>query len=183
MSELFIFYAHQVDKIGCMQICGAKQNSQPVEKEGLSDSLQLPCMCGKHYTHARCEGIAGMTVYYTPEMVKLVVKGMSQELKPETLQKELRGVLNVGVQHQTNFTAVCPYDDVVPRPTPYMLQMAQVPVMNNSGAKQQTQRGQCLSPQFIVTFESQRCIFIIFNFQLFCRSNVTRCCWLPWWSD
>ena len=137
MSELFIFYAHQVDKIGCMQICGAKQNSQPVEKEGLSDSLQLPCMCGKHYTHARCEGIAGMTVYYTPEMVKLVVKGMSQELKPETLQKELRGVLNVGVQHQTNFTAVHPYDDVFPRPTPYMLQMAQVPVMNNSGAKRQ----------------------------------------------
>ena len=73
----------------------------------------------------------------------------------------------MGVQHQTNFTAVCPYDDVFPRPTPYMLQMAQVPVMNNSGAKRQTQRGQCLSPQFIVTFESQRCIFIIFNFQLF----------------
>ena len=72
-----------------------------------------------------------------PEMVKLVVKGMSQELKPETLQKELRGILHVGVQHQTNFTAVCPYDDVFPRPTPYMLQMAQVSVMNNSGAKRQ----------------------------------------------
>ena len=86
---------------------------------------------------ARCEGIAGMTAYYTPEMVKLVVKGTPQELKPETLQKELRGILNVGVQHQKNFTAVCPYDDVFPRPTPYMLQMAQVPVMNNSGAKRQ----------------------------------------------
>ena len=83
MSELFIFYAHQVDKFGCMQICGVKQNSQPVEKEGLSELLQLPCMCGKHYTHARCEGIPGMTAYYTPEMVRLVVKGMSQELKPE----------------------------------------------------------------------------------------------------
>ena len=32
-----------------------------------------------------------------------------------------------------------------------------------------------LSP-FYSTFSS-------FNFQLFSRSNVTRCCWLPWWSD
>ena len=48
MLELFIFYAHQVDKFGCMQICGVKQNSQPVEKEGLSELLQLPCMRGKH---------------------------------------------------------------------------------------------------------------------------------------
>ena len=64
-------------------------------------------MCGKHYTHARCEGgIAGMTAYYTPEIVKLVVEGMSQELKPETLQKELREVLNVGVQHQKLHYAV-----------------------------------------------------------------------------
>jgi len=58
----------------------------------LSEVLQLPCLCGKHYQHARCEGgLAGMTSYYTPEMVRLVVKGMSQELKPETLNKELRG--------------------------------------------------------------------------------------------
>ena len=107
MSELFIFYAHQVDKFGCMQMSRVKQNSQPVEKEGLSELLQLPCMCGKHYTHARCEGgIAGMTAYCTPEIVKLVVKGMSQDLKPETLQKEPREVLNVGVQHQKLHYAV-----------------------------------------------------------------------------
>ena len=79
----------------------SQTSSQPVEKEGLSELLQLPCMCGKRYTHARCEGgIAGMTAYCTPEIVKLVVEGMSQELKPKTLQKEPWGVLTVSVQHQ-----------------------------------------------------------------------------------
>ena len=33
----------------------------------------------------------------------------------------------------------------------------------------------------LLSLLSPCCIFIIFNF--FWRSNVTRCCWLPWWSD
>ena len=58
----------------------------------LSESLTLPCMCGKHYSHARCEGgLAGMTAYYTPEMAKRIVKVFEQELDSEHLQKELRG--------------------------------------------------------------------------------------------
>ena len=82
-----------------------------------------------------------MTAYYTPEIVKLVVKGMSQELKPETLQKEPRGSPQCGCpasetsQLYDRMTTCTDSKQVFPRPTPYMLQMAQVPVMNDSGAK------------------------------------------------
>ena len=50
---------------------------------------------------------------------------------------------------------------VFPRPTPYMLQMAQVPVMNDSGAKWQNPTWQ------MSIFSIYVACFIIFNFQLF----------------
>ena len=49
---------------------------------------------------------------------------------------------------------------VFPRPTPYMLQMAQVPVMNDSGAKRQNPTWQMFISSIYVAFSS----FSIFNF-------------------
>ena len=53
---------------------------------------QSSCKCPPTYKHARCEGgNAGMTAYYTPELVKLVCKGIFRELDSQLLQREMEG--------------------------------------------------------------------------------------------
>ena len=133
-----------------------------LKRKGCLSCCNYHALCRKHSTHARCEGIAGMTAYYTPEMVKLVVKGMSQELKPETLQKELRVVLNVGVQHQKNSQLYARRTTFFQGQLLTCCRWRRFRWWTTQVQSDKTQRGQCLSLEFIVTFESPS--FWIFNF-------------------
>ena len=61
-------------------------------QQSMADLLERRCKCPPNYKHAKCEGgNAGMTAYYTPELVKLVCKGIFRELDHQLLQKEMEG--------------------------------------------------------------------------------------------
>ena len=61
-------------------------------QQSMADLLERRCKCPPNYKHAKCEGgNAGMTAYYTPEMVKLVCQGIFREMTTQLLQRELEG--------------------------------------------------------------------------------------------
>ena len=74
----------------------------------LSDLLGLPCRCGPGYQHARCEGrVAGQSAFYTPEFVKRVCLGITQELTPHMANRELGGQTCLLASFGTGATCVC----------------------------------------------------------------------------
>ena len=74
----------------------------------LSDLLGLPCRCGPGYHHAKCEGhVASRGAFYTPEFVKRVCLGITQELTPHMLTRELEGQTCLLAHFGKGATCVC----------------------------------------------------------------------------
>ena len=108
------------------------------------------------------------------------LRGCLKSWNPKPSKRNYRGVLHVGVQHQKNSQLYARRTTFFQGQLLTCCRWRRFRWWTTQVQSDKTQRGQCLSLEFIVTFESQRCIFIIFNFQLSWRSNLTRCCWLPW---
>ena len=58
----------------------------------LAETMNMPCLCPKGYSHAKCEGsLTGLTAYYTMDFVKRVAQCMTQEMSHNLLMEELSG--------------------------------------------------------------------------------------------
>ena len=74
----------------------------------IADLLDRRCNCPKGYRHAKCEGgLASMTSYYTEDFVKLVCKGLFQELTLPLLRRELEGRENLPPKFGYGTFCVC----------------------------------------------------------------------------
>lgn len=58
----------------------------------MSDTMNMPCLCPKGYTHARCEGgLAGLSAYYTEEFVRKVATVMLLDITTGMVHDEMKG--------------------------------------------------------------------------------------------
>ena len=62
----------------------------------LSELLQLPCRCPKHYKHGKCEGVsAHKSELYAKEYVRKAVQGITQELAHQAFLQECQNPQSV----------------------------------------------------------------------------------------
>ena len=74
----------------------------------LAEEMNLPCKCGKHYVHGRCEGrAAAASASYTPEYARRVASVLCQELSYQATLQECTGGSQLPTQFGLGETCVC----------------------------------------------------------------------------